>query len=308
MSAGGRLRRSRPDSRGEPDWTPNQVKGAMLATLRDVPGAGGDGRRVRSTSRQRPGERRADRQNTLLDPGTGLIDWNRASFRRASFRDASGSPLEASWSRASFRCDCGLTASGEVDSNRVSFRRVSFRAHLATSIGRHRIDLRSTAGSGSKDLDPQRRRGGAHGGGVPHPGGAAWRGAVHAGCAVVGRGGWICGRRALGRAPALPAQHALAVARRAAAGRGSAVPAGARAGARRPVGLDRRHWRSTARSRSSRPSSTSRSSRSGTCVALFVIDGPDDRARPAGPGGLDRPSSPPCQRPPSSPTSAWGRP
>ena len=47
--------------------------------------------------------------NTMIDPATGLIDWARASFRRASFRDASGSSLSATWSRASFRCDCGLT-------------------------------------------------------------------------------------------------------------------------------------------------------------------------------------------------------
>ena len=66
-------------------------------------------------------------RNQLIDPASGLIDWTRASFRRVSFRDASGSPLSASWSRASFRCDCGFTASGEVDPTRVSFRRVSFR-------------------------------------------------------------------------------------------------------------------------------------------------------------------------------------
>ena len=65
--------------------------------------------------------------NRLIDPATGQIDWARASFRRASFRDAAGSPLSASWTRASFRCDCGLTQSGEVDPARVSFRRVSFR-------------------------------------------------------------------------------------------------------------------------------------------------------------------------------------
>ena len=109
-----------------PDWTPAQVKGALMAKLVDVPGAGGvidvnaalDASSVFSTSLA---------PNTLIDPATGQIDWARASFRRASFRDASGSPLGASWSRASFRCECGFTASGEVDPTRVSFRRVSFR-------------------------------------------------------------------------------------------------------------------------------------------------------------------------------------
>jgi serine protease AprX len=109
-----------------PGWTPAQVKGALTSKLVDVPGAGGvidvaaalDASASSSVSLT---------PNDLIDPTSGLIDWTRASFRRASFRDASGSPLSASWSRASFRCDCGFTDSGEVDPTRVSFRRVSFR-------------------------------------------------------------------------------------------------------------------------------------------------------------------------------------
>jgi len=109
-----------------PDWTPAQVKGALVATLEDVLGAGGavdvaaalDANATASVSLS---------PNELIDPATGQIDWARASFRRASFRDASGTPLSAVWSRASFRCDCSFTSSGEVDPTRVSFRRVSFR-------------------------------------------------------------------------------------------------------------------------------------------------------------------------------------
>ena len=109
-----------------PSLTPNQVKGAMLATRYNVPGTGAmvdslaalDGTGTANQGIQ---------PNRLIDPATGQIDWTRASFRRASFRDAAGSPLSASWTRASFRCDCGLLSSGEVDPNRVSFRRVSFR-------------------------------------------------------------------------------------------------------------------------------------------------------------------------------------
>jgi serine protease AprX len=109
-----------------PTWTPAQVKGALMQTLDDVPGAGAvidvaaalDGTAASTVSLA---------PNNLIDPASGQIDWTRASFRRASFRDASGSPLSATWSRASFRCDCGFTSSGEVDPTRVSFRRVSFR-------------------------------------------------------------------------------------------------------------------------------------------------------------------------------------
>jgi serine protease AprX len=109
-----------------PNWTPAQVKGALQATLVDVPGAGGvidAGAALDANASATVNLAR----NTLIDPTSGLIDWTRASFRRASFRDASGSPLSASWSRASFRCDCGFTSSGDIDPTRASFRRVSFR-------------------------------------------------------------------------------------------------------------------------------------------------------------------------------------
>jgi serine protease AprX len=109
-----------------PGLTPNQVKGAMASTLYNVPGAGAAVDALAALD----GSGTANQgltPNNLIDPATGQIDWTRASFRRASFRDALGSPLGAIWSRASFRCDCGLTASGEVDPTRVSFRRVSFR-------------------------------------------------------------------------------------------------------------------------------------------------------------------------------------
>jgi serine protease AprX len=109
-----------------PNLTPNQVKGAILSTRYNVPGTGAAVDALAALD----GTGSANQgltPNRLIDPATGQIDWTRASFRRASFRDAAGSPLSASWTRASFRCDCGLTASGEVDPTRVSFRRVSFR-------------------------------------------------------------------------------------------------------------------------------------------------------------------------------------
>jgi serine protease AprX len=109
-----------------PGWTPDQVKGAMLATLNDIPGAGAAVDAYAALSGSGPANVGLV-PSTLVDPVSGLIDWTRASFRRASFRDANGTPLAASWSRASFRCDCSLTATGAVEPTRVSFRRVSFR-------------------------------------------------------------------------------------------------------------------------------------------------------------------------------------
>ena len=109
-----------------PDWTPDQVKGALVSTLDDVPGAGGAVNAANALSANSTFTVTLP-PNELIDTATRMIDWTRASFRRVSFRDASGTPYSTSWSRASFRCDCGFTESGEVDPNRVSFRRVSFR-------------------------------------------------------------------------------------------------------------------------------------------------------------------------------------
>jgi serine protease AprX len=112
-----------------PGMTPDQLKGAMVGTLRAVKGQAA----AVDLYAALEGTRSANQglvPNTLIDPATGGIDWARASFRRASFRDASGSPLGALWTRASFRCDCGLDASGQVDPTRASFRRVSFRRNV----------------------------------------------------------------------------------------------------------------------------------------------------------------------------------
>ena len=112
-----------------PGMTPNQVKGAILSTRRQVPGVGA----AIDANAALDGTGSANgglTPNTLIDPSTGQIDWGRASFRRVSFRDAAGSAFGTLWARASWRCECGFDASGQVDSNRVSFRRVSFRRNV----------------------------------------------------------------------------------------------------------------------------------------------------------------------------------
>jgi Subtilase family len=104
-----------------PHWSPDRVKGAMMGTLTNVPGAGGEVNVAAALNGR--GLANLDlTPNPLVSPVTGLIDWTRASFRRASFRSADGTPLDARWSRASFRCDCSLTRSGAVDPDRSSFR------------------------------------------------------------------------------------------------------------------------------------------------------------------------------------------
>jgi serine protease AprX len=110
-----------------PWMSPNQVKGALVSTLRDVRGTG-SAVDVDAAMDARSSANGGLTPNRYINPSTGdLADWARASFRRASFRDAADSVFGTNWTRASFRCDCGYDASGEVDPQRVSFRRVSFR-------------------------------------------------------------------------------------------------------------------------------------------------------------------------------------
>jgi serine protease AprX len=110
-----------------PYWTPNQVKGALRSTLVNVPGAGGEVNAWGAMYARSLNSNVGLEHNELIDPVTGEIDHLRASFRRASFRSVDGSTLDASWSRASFRCDCSLLEGGTIDPARASFRRASFR-------------------------------------------------------------------------------------------------------------------------------------------------------------------------------------
>ena len=113
-----------------PGWTPNQVKGALMSTLVDVPGTGGEINVERALRATNLTSNQGLQPNELIDPQSGQIDWDRSSFRRSSFRRSSfrtEDEADTTWARSSFRCDCGLLPSGEIDPARSSFRRSSFR-------------------------------------------------------------------------------------------------------------------------------------------------------------------------------------
>jgi serine protease AprX len=110
-----------------PTWTPDMVKGAITNTLRTLPGGGRELYAPAAYSAY--GEALVSNQgltpNTLVDPGSGEIDYTRASWSRASWSSATDL-LRASWSRASWSCDCSLTDSGTVDPTRASWSRASW--------------------------------------------------------------------------------------------------------------------------------------------------------------------------------------
>jgi serine protease AprX len=121
-----------------PDWTPDQVKGALVNNLRKIDGGG----KVEVDAGRAAGANRRDlvsnvglTPSTLIDPATGDIDYTRASWSRASWSEVTGSRASwsraswsrASWSRASWSCDCALAVTtGGVDSSRASWSRASW--------------------------------------------------------------------------------------------------------------------------------------------------------------------------------------
>ena len=98
-----------------PDWTPAMVKGALVNSATQLPGGAqevnaraaewADGDQLTSDQGLTP--------NTLIDPDTGSIDYNAASWSAGSWSTATD-PLAASWSAASWSCvDCSAGGSGD---------------------------------------------------------------------------------------------------------------------------------------------------------------------------------------------------
>ncbi len=110
-----------------PSWTPDMVKGALINTTRKIDnGQEVDADSASDASKLELVSNVGLTPNTLINPVTGSIDYTRASWRVADWSSAVGS-LKASWSRASWRCDCSTTAGGRIDPKRASWRRASWR-------------------------------------------------------------------------------------------------------------------------------------------------------------------------------------
>jgi serine protease AprX len=129
-----------------PDWTPDQVKGALTYNSGTVDADGEPVANVRPTadgawevaadSAVNASKNELDANggltlSTLLDPATGTIDYTRASWRRASWKTAVDA-LRASWKAASWTCDC-VGTDLTVDTTRASWRRASWRSFFGES-------------------------------------------------------------------------------------------------------------------------------------------------------------------------------
>jgi serine protease AprX len=110
-----------------PNWTPDQVKGALTLERRTADGGGevaADLAMLAPASARRANVGLVP--NTLLTAGTGDIDYTRASWKRASWSVAVGG-LRASWGRASWGCDCAAMMAG-TGLTRASWGRASWSA------------------------------------------------------------------------------------------------------------------------------------------------------------------------------------
>jgi len=125
-----------------PEWTPDQVKGALVNNLRGIEGGGklevsadkavkAKGKELVSNVGLTP--------NELINPENGQIDYTRASWSRASWSKVEGTRASwsraswsrASWSRASWSCDCEVAVTGDelthdVETDRASWSRASW--------------------------------------------------------------------------------------------------------------------------------------------------------------------------------------
>lgn len=125
-----------------PDWTPDQVKGALASSSGHHDGREIDvDRALKAKGDDLVANEDATPSTLLPDQGgLDLADWTRMSFTRMSFTRMSftsvdgSSPLSAAWSRMSFTCACRPTDAEldsqppepDADPQRMSFTRMSF--------------------------------------------------------------------------------------------------------------------------------------------------------------------------------------
>jgi serine protease AprX len=119
-----------------PDWTPDQVKGALTyrgghnrTWWNPRPTADGAWEVAADNSLAAGANELSANEGVvpsdLIDPATGSIDYSRASWSRASWSSAS-ELLRASWSRASWSCACGDDMLGGSNTTRASWSRASW--------------------------------------------------------------------------------------------------------------------------------------------------------------------------------------
>jgi serine protease AprX len=111
-----------------PNWTPSMVKGAIVNTATSLQGGGSE---VNATAAYwaQGNELRSDHgltPNTLIDPTSGTINYNTASWSAGDWSPAAD-PLTASWSTASWSClSCSSGSGNDVAPTTASWSTVGW--------------------------------------------------------------------------------------------------------------------------------------------------------------------------------------
>jgi serine protease AprX len=112
-----------------PDWTPNQVKGALVSTTRLTADRAPEvdaSRALNATAVQRVSNRGLT-PSPLLDAATGWLGATDTSWERASWKSATGD-LAPAWTAASWTCDCAASAAvADTNTTRARWGRASWR-------------------------------------------------------------------------------------------------------------------------------------------------------------------------------------
>jgi serine protease AprX len=120
-----------------PSWTPDQVKGALVNNLRELPGGGDevDALAAYNASKDELVSNQGLKPSKLIDTATGKVDWERSSWSRSSWSRSSWSrsswsvatgELNAPWAQDSYTCACSYDDSAAVDPSRSSWSRSSW--------------------------------------------------------------------------------------------------------------------------------------------------------------------------------------
>jgi serine protease AprX len=131
------------------DWTPDQLKGALMRTGRRVDGAAQEidvAAALRARGRDLASPNAGNTPSSLFDTTDPSADWSRISWSRISWSQASPE-LTANWARISWSCACTPPAADgdqPVDPSRISWSRISWSRISWSRISWSRISWSSS--------------------------------------------------------------------------------------------------------------------------------------------------------------------
>jgi serine protease AprX len=112
-----------------PGWTPDQVKGALVNTARDVRGAGVE-IDVQAALKAKGSDLTANvdaRWSPLLGSATGDAALDRLTWGRVTWGRVTWGALAPDWAQASYTCDCPSPDDGQpVGESRITWGRISW--------------------------------------------------------------------------------------------------------------------------------------------------------------------------------------